>query len=460
MTPVIAIVGGGTTGATLAIHLAKRIEKNRVMKIVVFEPREHLGAGLAYSTSEPTHRINVPAGKMTAYPDDPDSFLRFTTERGVLATDPEAIAPNGLPYPRRSVFGDYLWAEIEPYIRSGVIEHRQTTVTRIEKLHSGWKIDGENGSVLSANAVAIAVTHPAPAVPHNFGDVKNHAKFVADTTQDNALDAIENNDRVLIVGNGLTSADVIATLTARGHQGPIISISRRGLRSRGHAKIAQDPYGDFLSNPSLRASQLLRRVRATIRDAEQEGVAWQAVIDAVRAQGQDIWQILPVRERKRLARHVRSFWDVHRFRTAPQVENALDTAIAAGQLCLRAASVRQAGLSEKGFSVTLRERGKEDLVSMQVDAIIVTTGPDHGDILGSQPFLTHLREEGLLRMCETRLGIACDRTASAIDQHGLPVDGLFIAGPLARGTFGELMGVPQVIEHAIFVADRLDEYLG
>ena len=181
-------------------------------------------------------------------------------------------------------------------------------------------------------------------------------------------------------------------------------------------------------------------------------MSWHPVLDAVRLQGQDIWQALPVSERRRIARHVRPFWDVHRFRIAPQVENALDRAVADGSLSVRAASIRSAASSGDILRIGLKDRRRDELAILDVDKIIVTTGPGHGSILRSQPLLSALAEAGHLALCPTGLGLLCDRQTHAISTSGFADETLLIAGPLARGTFGELMGLPQVSEHAVLVA--------
>ncbi|MBX4413259.1 hypothetical protein K4G92_23035, partial [Mycobacterium tuberculosis] len=58
--------------------------------------------------------------------------------------------------------------------------------------------------------------------------------------------------------------------------------------------------------------------------AAQQGLSWQVVLDAVRQQGQRIWQALSVAERQRFLRHLRHYWDVHRYRVAPQVAEVLE----------------------------------------------------------------------------------------------------------------------------------------
>jgi uncharacterized NAD(P)/FAD-binding protein YdhS len=91
---------------------------------------------------------------------------------------------------------------------------------------------------------------------------------------------------------------------------------------------------------------------------------------------------------------------------------------------------------------------------------VVTTGPGHGGILGSQPWIRQLADAGYLSLDGTGLGLACDTASRALGLGGKVSPQLYISGPLARGTFGELMGLPQVSEHALFVADEIGQALG
>lgn len=461
--PRIAIIGGGCTGAATAVHLLRRLGPSTAADITIYEPRETLGTGLAYSTSEPVHRINVPAEKMSLYPDEPTSFVSWLERTDALADDPQAFAPDGQPYPRRAAFGAYVASEIGPYLSAGAVHHVRAAVTRIEQNGALWRIvteqNGSNADAAEADLVVLAVSHPPPAAPRTLQGVAHHPGLIADATLPDALDGVKPDDRILIVGNGLTAADVIAALERRGHKGPLVSISRRGLRSRGHADKPQEPFGDFITHPAQRASELLHRVRDTIRQANAQGISWHAVLDALRIQGQELWRALPLAEKRRLVRLARPYWDVHRFRIAPQVEAVLDKAVAEGRLRILAASLKDAQADGDTITVTLRHRGTHALETLDFERVIVTTGPAHGGILESQPCLKSLSDAGLIGLCATGLGIACDASARAIASDGASIPGLLIAGPLARGTFGELMGLPQVTEHAVFIAQEIGRCL-
>jgi uncharacterized NAD(P)/FAD-binding protein YdhS len=454
---VVAIVGGGVSGAAVAYHLAL----TGIFKpgqIIVFEPRRLLGAGLAYDSIEPAHRINVPSTRMSLLPDDPEHFQRWIEANDALADDTGARAASGALYPRRGLFGAYVNAMVRPYVDSGVIRHVQQRVLDAKRTDARWHLVDGRGDRFDADILVVATSHPAPSAPEPLASVlAGDRRFIPDPTRPHALGAIGRNDRVLIVGNGLTSADVVAALSLQGHRGSITAISRRGLRSRGHAASAQDPFGDFLTRPAATASALLRNVRITIRAAAAEGLSWHAVIDQVRGQGEALWQALPVAERRRIARHLRPFWDVHRFRVAPQVEAASEEAIAEGRMEVLSASVADVAVTDGDIICTLRLGRSRQRITRHFDAVVITTGPGHGGILRSQPFLAGLAAEGLLTVDPTGLGLACNAVSQAVGTTGSVTPSLLISGPLARGTFGELMGLPQVTEHAVFVAKGISE---
>lgn len=450
----VAIVGGGFSGAAVAAHLARHPFFDNG-KIVVFEPRDHLGRGLAYDTDNDAHRVNVPASRMSLVIGNDDHFLEWLDRNDEISRDEGALAEDGKLYPRRGVFGRYVSDYVQPYLSNGVIRHEKSRVARIQRKQSGWLVSAENGHQLPADVVVIATSHPAPQAPESLDRALiGHPRYIADPTVAGALAAIRPEDRVLVVGAGLTSADVISTLDQNGHTGPITVFSRRGLRSRGHTTALQEPYGDFSSDPAKTALALLRNIRTAIRQADAEGLTWHAVLDALRSQGGYIWRRLPIRERRRLVRHLRPFWDAHRFRIAPQVESVIDRGLSSGRMRLLAASISDVTRSGDTISVRLRRRGG-GVEAGDYDAVVVTTGPAHGGILASQNWLSELADAGFLKLDETGLGLACDDESLALDRQGRPIPNLFISGPLARGTFGELMGLPQVNEHAILVANGI-----
>ncbi len=74
LTLTLAIIGGGLSGAALAYRLA--LNAPPAARIVVIEPRGELGRGVAYSTPDPDHRLNVPHTKMSIRTDDMAHFTR------------------------------------------------------------------------------------------------------------------------------------------------------------------------------------------------------------------------------------------------------------------------------------------------------------------------------------------------------------------------------------------------
>ncbi|HSM76946.1 MAG TPA: FAD/NAD(P)-binding protein, partial [Bryobacteraceae bacterium] len=76
---VIAIIGGGCSGVLAAISLLREAPDE---DLIVIEPREDLGRGMAYSTPWYEHLLNVPAAKMSALPSEPSHFAEWLTRRG------------------------------------------------------------------------------------------------------------------------------------------------------------------------------------------------------------------------------------------------------------------------------------------------------------------------------------------------------------------------------------------
>ncbi|MDX8481948.1 FAD/NAD(P)-binding protein [Mesorhizobium sp. VK24D] len=453
-SPVV-ILGGGFTGAAVAWHLARQLSRP---SITVVEPRPFLGGGLAYSSEEPSHRVNVPAARMSLLPDEPEHFSRWLVHDGEAGRDPDSVWRNSDVFPRRRVFGRYVAEQLAPYLDNGTIRHVREHGLEIRRSADGWTVT-TSGQSIAADMVVLAMTHPSPDIPAALKPLAEAHGFVADVYCADALGSIAPEASVLIVGSGLTSADTVAELDRRGHRGRILAVSRHGLRSRGHPDLRGQPFGDFASTPATTALGLLENIRSTLAAACAGGVNWQSVFDQLRLQGPQLWSALEPDERTRLVRRLRAFWDVHRFRIAPQVEAVLDRRRAEGMFDNIAASLVAAHEGDR-LTVSLRRRGRSRIETLRFDAVINTTGPAHGKALQTNPALRSIADAGLIRIDRHGLGIETGLDSRAIGPDGGSLHGLFVVGPLARGTFGELMGLPEVARHAQAVASEIESRLG
>ncbi len=455
--PRVVIVGGGFTGGAVAVHLAR--QAMAPLAVTIVEPRPALGGGVAYSSTDPAHRTNVAAQRMSLFSDDEGHFVRWLAAGDALHGDPEAELPDGRIYPRRQVFGAYVAAQLQSASASGLaaVRHLQDSAAAIARHGPEWRVTTTGGRVVAADLVVLAVSHPPPAVPPRLATAFGEAPgFVPDPWAPRALDRIDRLDDVVVMGTALSMADIVASLDRRGHRGRIVAFSRRGRRSQPQAPGAHAPFGDFAASPPTTALELLRRLRRTLAEAAAAGQPWQAVIDAARRDGQAVWQALDGRQRRTLLRHLRACWEVHRYRVAPQVGAVIERRLRDGTLEVLAAGLGNVVGRGRTLRCELLLRGRGGVAGasrwVEAQAFVLTTGPAHGSILTSNPALRSLAGAGLVQPDEHGLGVLVDRRHRAVARSGAAADTLLIAGPLARGTFGELMGLPQVSRDAELVA--------
>jgi uncharacterized NAD(P)/FAD-binding protein YdhS len=90
--PTVAIVGAGASGTLTAAQLLRFASRRRTpLRAVLIDRRQQIG-GIAYSTDDPRHRLNVASERMSALSEEPEHFLRW---RSAGTRDPGEYAPRG-----------------------------------------------------------------------------------------------------------------------------------------------------------------------------------------------------------------------------------------------------------------------------------------------------------------------------------------------------------------------------
>ena len=397
-----------------------------------------MGKGVAYSTTETAHLLNVRAEGMSALAGDPGHFARrFEDEGG----DSRGFA-------QRRFFATYLGEILNDAVSSGRTELAEATAISAAREADGWKVGFADGSAVEADALVLAVGNQEPEALRAFADIG--PRFVGNPWGSDARAAVDNLARIdgaaLIVGTGLTMVDLVLSLDAAGHRGRIVALSRRGLIPRAHADFDPAPVEKDQLPGDLRA--MFRWLRK--RSAE---VGWRAAVDSLRPHSHPLWQSLSHDEQRRFLRHTRPWWDVHRHRIAPEVAAIVAGMVADGQLEMIAGRVEEARETEAGIDVTYRRRGSGQSRSEPFAYVFNCTGPLHSVTQSKDPLLRSLLDAGVVQPDHLNIGLEVGEDCRAGPR-------LWAMGPLTKGRYWEIIAVPDIREQAAAVADDIARELG
>jgi uncharacterized NAD(P)/FAD-binding protein YdhS len=426
----VALVGGGASGALLALRLLEE----GAARVVMIERSRTPGRGVAYSTGRPEHLLNVPARRMSARPDDTEHFARwFAAAHGGTAED---FAP-------RMVYGDYLTEQL-----AGAGDRLEIVRGEAVDIAPDGAVQLADGRAIPADAVVLAPGNFKPATPRGIDPQALGALWVEDPWATDFAADLDGDDTILLIGTGLTAVDAALTLEATGFGGRIVALSRRGLAPRTHG--VREPMVAPAEDLPLTCVGLLRRVRA-----RSAAIGWRNAVYELRSVTQGLWAGASMTERRRFLRHLRPWWDVHRHKLAPAIGATIEAMQGAAKLAVAAGKLVDATADGDRAVVRFRARGSDAIETLRVSRIVNCTGPETDIVRSGEPLLAALLATGRIRPDACRIGIDVDRDCRIIDREGRASDRLYAVGPATRGTFWESVAVPDIRTQAARVAARI-----
>ncbi|WP_047225724.1 FAD/NAD(P)-binding protein [Pseudomonas brassicacearum] len=459
----VLIIGGGLSGAMLAAQLLRLPGRRNVL---IVEPRSELGRGEAYSAVELGHTLNGNAARMSVDPDNADDLTQWLAEfieaGGWPESDQQHVPVSEL-FPPRGIFGLYVQQRLAEAralgARNGsVAEHVRGEAVDLQVAGDAVLLTLDDGQTLRGRCAVLATgMFPAARTPQTESSGLNAAAL--DPWDVAAMRRLDPQSTVLIIGSGLTMVDAVVSLEQAGHRGPIEVFSRHGLLP--HVRRQPPEWVDFLAaDHSLRSPrQLMRALREQCRQAQAEGIDWQAPLDTVRAHIGRLWSQASDVQRRQFVRHVRPWWESHHHRSPPLSAELVARLHEEGRLRIQAASFKGLAPSAEGaVNIRIRRRGEADLTVVQGAALINSSGIEYDWRRVARPLPQQLLARGLVQPGPLALGIAARPDGAVLDAQGEPASRLFAMGPPLRGMWWESTAVTDVASQAKALAARLVEW--
>lgn len=327
------VVGAGASATAVLHQLARHVDV-RPGSVTVVDPRP-AGFGVAFGTADPRLRCNTSVDVTSLRRAHESDLLRYLAARGWPVSRSDFVP--------RALVGQYCRERFAEARRTLVargctlrqVTARADTVRPVTRPGQGYLVTLDDGSVLEATDVVVAVGGDRPRLPEELRDHADHPDLLVGPYPSDRLRALPEDARPLVLGSKLSAIDAALVLCAAPRHVTLCSPSGelpavrdqlcRPARPAGLLAGLRDldprsPNFDLAftrllvravrnaspqPSPTLKKQfgtepEALRRLGTELRQTETGANAWQSVIAELIEAVNDWTQGWPRRDRDRL----------------------------------------------------------------------------------------------------------------------------------------------------------------
>lgn len=448
----LAIIGSGYGSASLLVHLLDR-RSERASGITVFGPKP-FGHGAAFSTVHPDFRLNVRAQIMQMRPAQPDDFLQWATHN---ISDPEAHRPEGAFY-RRVDFARYLDEQINGL--AGIDEVRfvshKVVSFHYDQKQALWQLILDNQQALWAQTIILATGNPEPEWPCQMdeGCRKDMSdQLISAPWSGEWLSEIRPEQKIVLVGGGLTAMDAIYALGKAEHHSKISIITPPGILPPAQTDWQPDEainWPEDITSASGFLNFMNSKLKQNTRYSWSDPV-WQSRFEALRVNLNPAWRRLADTQKRRLIRHLGSSWSLARYRAAPQTSEMVSQLATAGQLSIYTG--RAEAILSTSDKKQLLVRLSDSLV-LDADIVVNCTG------MGRDQLLMKMFAKNILQADAFERGPRLTNNLALRFASGQVCPSGYAFGAMSAGSEGDVVGAATIARQAAVLARHISAAKG
>ncbi|XVS62280.1 FAD/NAD(P)-binding protein [Actinosynnema sp. CA-299493] len=466
----VVVVGAGLAGTATAIRFLRFAREP--LEVVLVERRpEYRNSGVAYQreSNHWHHVFNIQAGRMSAFREDVDDFIRWANHEADRSDWPPdwhgfEFTESG-PAPRR-IYQDYLESRLAEAVReaaAGVTlvevdgeavdvevfgDHAHVVVEDLAEPLDG---EGTGHAILKADHVVLA-TGLETKYPAFAAEVLEHPSFVRSPYSKSGIErvlGVRKDGVVAIVGTLLSAYDSATLLLRRGHEGRIHMISGSGLTPRTYPpnhqhQVLELPPPQLLGDHYEGREEFVRRFREEWERAcalltrehpevspvvvtERVAKSWEPYLPA-------ILERIPTDELRALLDGYGSLLAVLRVSAMAYTTNIVDAAMGDDkQIALTTGRVQRIHATEAG-TLVLSVAGRDSTWTIEADLVVSNFGRETNYERADSTLWSNLLQRDIaVAHRRTGRGVEVDPHGRLLGPDGTPSGPVSVVGSPREG---------------------------